>query len=206
MPPKKGPSQEEKLSTLLAWFQNTHSFYTIKEIEQKASKACKIPPMQIKELVTILVNEGLVEQEKCGTTNLFWSFQYIEHKKKLQQHDSLRQSIVKLKAEKDKLLEELQNSVSERDNFHSDRKSQIRYCNNLAEELNQLECEMKSNKQDEEMERLIQAINFFNESIESILSYLSQQSGTSVLILKNEFGIPLDLDDTPPMNSNGVNI
>ena len=36
--------------------------------------------MQMKELVLALVEEGLVEQDRCGTTNLYWSFPYLQHK------------------------------------------------------------------------------------------------------------------------------
>lgn len=38
MPPKKGLTQEEKLSALLNWFQSDHMFYTLKEIECKAKQ------------------------------------------------------------------------------------------------------------------------------------------------------------------------
>lgn len=206
MPPKKGLSQEEKLQSLLTWFQASHSFYTIKEVEQKASKACKISSMQIKELVTSLVNESLIEQEKCGTTNLFWSFQYTAHKKKLQMQDQLKQTIIKLQAEKNNLAVDLQNSVFERDNLNYSRDDQIRRCNQLAQEMAVLEEQLKLTKQKETIENLVQSIEFFNELIELVLSYLSHRSGASVSVLKNEFGIPLELEDTPQIDNSGANV
>ncbi|RCK63225.1 Meiotic nuclear division protein 1 [Candida viswanathii] len=203
MPPKKGLSQEEKLSALLTWFQASHCFYTLKEVEQKASKACKISSMQIKDLVASLVNEGLVEQEKCGTTNLYWSFQYSEFKRKLQRYGQLRQSAAKLQADKGKLAEELRNACGERD-MDNNRQDRMQQYDHLVNEAARLQEELKLSRQIDTIDELVQAIDFFNELIETVLSYISHQSGTSVSILKTEFEIPAELEEAPQISNAGV--
>ncbi|KAG0674438.1 Meiotic nuclear division protein 1 [Pichia californica] len=50
--------------------------YNIKEIETIASKKTGISSMQIKDILKLLTDESLVNCEKCGISNIYWSFKY----------------------------------------------------------------------------------------------------------------------------------
>ncbi|WLF79038.1 Meiotic nuclear division protein 1 [Lodderomyces elongisporus] len=201
MPTKKGQSLEEKLAALHAWFQSNHEFYTLKEIEQRGSKACKISSMQIKDLVVNLVNEGLVQQEKCGTTNLYWSFGFTQHKLKLDRVQKLKEECMSKEGRIQQLQTDLDALYAERD---------VAKLPNRAEELQRLEClkqqlslckKQHEQFQDlEKIEHLKKGIDFFNELIENIVCYVSERAMVSQAEIRNEFNIPFELEDPPEMS------
>ncbi|KAI5962478.1 MND1 [Candida pseudojiufengensis] len=198
MPPKakKGKSNEEKQQDLLNWFHSEHDFYTLKEIEQKASKNCKISSIQIKELVTSLINEGLIEQEKCGTTNLYWSFKYNQIKILEDKRDKLNKEIV----DKEKYIQELKVKLQ---NLQQERSlDQMPDRNEKLIELEQLNTEIQnSNSKLNQFNMINNAddikskIEFFNDSIETLLDYLSKKSGYKTEELRKEFNIPIELEE-----------
>ncbi|KAK8861712.1 hypothetical protein IAR55_002535 [Kwoniella newhampshirensis] len=65
---KRGLSMEEKKTKMLEIFHESAEFYSLKELE-------KIAPMvqSVKEVVDDLVGDGLVNMDKIGTGNYFWS-------------------------------------------------------------------------------------------------------------------------------------
>lgn len=197
MPPKKGLTQEEKLSALLNWFQSDHMFYTLKEIESKASKQCKIPPMQMKELVLALVEEGLVEQDRCGTTNLYWSFPYLQHKKQQETHDRLNRSIANLEMERDSLLCRCKDETGVRNQTH-ERASKIRFCDQSLERIDSIQSQLQSLKDSESVENLVTSLALFSDSIDDIICYLSRQTGLTMTTLKTEFELPLEFEEIRP--------
>ncbi|KAG5420485.1 MND1 [Candida metapsilosis] len=202
MAPKKTVSHEEKLKILHSWFQSSHDFYTLKEIEQKASKACKIPGMQVKELVSNLVDEGLIQQEKSGTTNLYWSFTYTDMMSKIEKAKRLKHDLETKRKFRDQLQHELEVLQTERSaDVVPERSSQLKELNELYAEVDQLSEQNKQLQQYQEVEKLKAGIEFFADSIEIMISWLSNQSGVQGSELKKEMGIPLDLDnyDLKPM-------
>lgn len=88
-------SLEEKTARLLAWFHASHTIYNVKEVESAASKATGISSMQIKDVLKVLLDEGLVRCEKCGTTNIYWSFAYAAQ---LQLDDQYTRTQIQLEA------------------------------------------------------------------------------------------------------------
>ncbi|KAI5968252.1 MND1 [Candida margitis] len=197
MTPKKTVSHEEKLELLHTWFQSAHDFYTLKEIEQKASKACKIPSIQVKELVSNLVDEGLIQQEKSGTTNLYWSFQYTTTKNKIGrarriQHDLEAKRKLSQQMQKDLEVLRAERSVD----ALPERENQLQELSNLQADIDQLTEQNKQLEQYQQIENLKTSIEFFTDSIETILSWLSTKSGISKVELRKEFGIPENLDDS----------
>ncbi|EMG48159.1 Meiotic nuclear division protein, putative [Candida maltosa Xu316] len=156
--------------------------------------------MQIKELVVNLVNEGWIEQEKCGTTNLYWSFEYSQYKRKAQIYNQLKQSIVNLEQEKDRLSSHFGNVTGERNESNNREHNLVQY-QKLKSMVDEVDEKLQSTKEVEMMEELKSSIEFFTDSIEIVISFFSHQSGTSVSVLKTEFEIPLEFDDLPELSS-----
>ncbi|WWD09180.1 hypothetical protein V865_007302 [Kwoniella europaea PYCC6329] len=65
---RRGLSMEEKKTKMLEIFHETAEFYSLKELE-------KIAPMvqSVKEVLDDIVSDGLVQMDKIGTGNYFWS-------------------------------------------------------------------------------------------------------------------------------------
>ena len=69
---KRGLSLEDKRQIILNLFREDHSFFHYKEIEKYAT-VHKVSFMQVKELLEGLVADNLIETDKVGSSNFYWS-------------------------------------------------------------------------------------------------------------------------------------
>ncbi|TFK20963.1 meiotic nuclear division protein 1 [Coprinopsis marcescibilis] len=70
----KGVSAEEKRVRLLEIFHESKDFYQLKELEKLGPKLKGIVSQSVKEVLQGLVDDGLVQADKIGSSNFFWSF------------------------------------------------------------------------------------------------------------------------------------
>ncbi|KAJ3724487.1 meiotic nuclear division protein 1 [Lentinula raphanica] len=70
----RGLSAEEKRVKLLEIFHETRDFYQLKELEKLGPKLKGIVSQSVKEVLQSLVDDGLVQGDKIGSSNFFWSF------------------------------------------------------------------------------------------------------------------------------------
>lgn len=70
----RGLSAEEKRVRLLEIFHETKDFYQLKELEKLGPKMKGIVSQSVKEVLQSLVDDGLVQADKIGSSNFFWSF------------------------------------------------------------------------------------------------------------------------------------
>ncbi|KAK9688267.1 Meiotic nuclear division protein 1 [Basidiobolus ranarum] len=71
---RKGLSLEEKRKRMEAIFHETREFFQLKELEKIAPKTKGIVMQSVKDVLQSLVDDNLVNGEKIGTSNYFWSF------------------------------------------------------------------------------------------------------------------------------------
>jgi hypothetical protein len=69
----KGMSADDKRKTIISLLQQAKKPYTLKDLEKIASKA-GVVQNTVKDIVNGLQSEGLIDCEKIGATNWFWSF------------------------------------------------------------------------------------------------------------------------------------
>ncbi|KAF9461259.1 meiotic nuclear division protein 1 [Collybia nuda] len=70
----RGLSAEEKRTKLLEIFHETKDFYQLKELEKLGPKMKGIVSQSVKEVLQSLVDDGVVQADKIGSSNFFWSF------------------------------------------------------------------------------------------------------------------------------------
>ncbi len=70
---KKGLSLEEKRQVMLGLFHETGEVFNLKELESRGTKL-GVVTQTIKDVVQALVDDKLVEQDKVGSGNFFYSF------------------------------------------------------------------------------------------------------------------------------------
>ncbi|KAJ7072326.1 meiotic nuclear division protein 1 [Mycena amicta] len=70
----RGLSHDEKRVRLLEIFHETKDFYQLKELEKLAPKSKGIVSQTVKEVLQSLVDDGLVQCDKIGASNIFWAF------------------------------------------------------------------------------------------------------------------------------------
>ena len=73
-PNKKGLSLEDKRKRMMEIFYESKDVYLMKDIEKIAPKAKGITSMSVKDVLTSLVDDGLVDTDKSGTSVYFWAF------------------------------------------------------------------------------------------------------------------------------------
>lgn len=88
--------------------------YNIKEIETTGSKKTGISSMQIKDILKLLIDDGLVNCEKCGISNIYWSFQYTSILK-------INTEFNKLELKKLQKINEIENLKIELNNLKNER-------------------------------------------------------------------------------------
>ncbi|EKM80952.1 hypothetical protein AGABI1DRAFT_71597 [Agaricus bisporus var. burnettii JB137-S8] len=72
--PSRGLSAEEKRVKLLEIFHESKDFYQLKELEKLGPKLKGIVSQSVKDVLQSLVDDGLVQADKIGSSNFFWSF------------------------------------------------------------------------------------------------------------------------------------
>ncbi|KAI5889657.1 meiotic nuclear division protein 1, partial [Schizophyllum commune H4-8] len=105
----RGLSAEEKRVKMLEIFHETKDFFQLKELEKIAPKTKGIVSQSVKEVVQSLVDDGLVQSDKIGSSNFFWSFP-SQHGAAIQARLSIAQA---KRAEAAQQLKEVRASVEE---------------------------------------------------------------------------------------------
>ncbi|CCE83822.1 Piso0_004411 [Millerozyma farinosa CBS 7064] len=206
--PKKGVSAEEKKERVLDFFTHVHSFYTLKELEKEAAKYAKISPMIVKEVVQQLIDDNLVNCEKCGTTNLYWSFKYERIRKQEQAYQRLEKQLADLQEKQVALTEKIQSAKLQRTakSKFGQRSALLTELNSLVTQKSDFEnlIDKYSNSNPDALQQaqkenhnLVRAIDLYTDSIESTIYYFTRviAAPLSDEQLRAEFGIPQEFED-----------
>ncbi|KAF8161080.1 meiotic nuclear division protein 1 [Crassisporium funariophilum] len=70
----RGLSGEEKRVKLLEIFHESRDFFQLKELEKLGPKLKGIVSQTVKDVLQSLVDDGLVQADKIGSSNFYWSF------------------------------------------------------------------------------------------------------------------------------------
>ncbi|NXU49042.1 MND1 protein, partial [Turnix velox] len=199
---KKGLSFEEKRSRMMEIFFETKDVFQLKDIEKIAPKEKGITSMSVKEILQSLVDDGMVDTDRIGTSNYFWAFPskaLHARKRKLEELESqlaesskkkeaLQKSIEKAKigrqetAERAALMEELAALRQKKEKLKAEL-DKYRECDPaVIEEMRQ------TNKIAKE------AANRWTDNIFSIKSWAKRKFGFEESRIDKSFGIPEDFD------------
>lgn len=208
MAPKKGVSAGEKTKRALEFFMETQTVWSLKELESKLSKEKGIVSMTVKDLIQSLVDDNLIDKDKIGSGNYFWSFpsktitarqnridlfksQVTANKKTLEDmKERKRKNMIGREQTDDRVkklarLEELR--ATKRDLTEKLNK----YASTDPERIKQLESGIEVCKV---------AANRWTENVMTLMSYFKQNGfcgeATDEQILAN-FNLPPDLDTLP---------
>jgi len=100
---------EEKRSKMMELFFETKDIYLLKDLERIAPKAKGITSMSVKEVVTSLADDGMVDTDKIGTSVYFWAFPSKATANRKRKLDTLNENISgvekKLKSSEKELVE-----------------------------------------------------------------------------------------------------
>lgn len=74
MSKKRGLSLEDKRKGMMEIFYESKDFFQLKELEKIAPKEKGIVQGSVKDVVQSLVDDGMIDTDKIGTSVYFWAF------------------------------------------------------------------------------------------------------------------------------------
>lgn len=107
MSKKKGLSFEEKRDRMLEVFYNHKDVFQLKDLEKICPKEKGIIAQSVKEVLTSLCDDGLVDTEKVGTSVYFWAFPSKALNLRKRKLEELEEKLSTLKRKKEVAVKQL---------------------------------------------------------------------------------------------------
>ncbi|XP_041043231.1 meiotic nuclear division protein 1 homolog [Carcharodon carcharias] len=202
MSKKKGLSIEEKRTRMMEIFFETKGVFQLKDLEKIAPKEKGITSMSVKEVLQSLVDDGMVDTDRIGTSNYFWAFPSKAlhiRKRKLEQLES---QLVEGTQKKESLQRSIEKAKVGRQNTDS-RAAMLKELEGLRQERNQLKAELEKYQEcdPEVIEEIRQnnkvakdAANRWTDNVFAIKSWANKKFGFERNQIDKAFGIPEDFD------------
>lgn len=195
-------SMEEKTKRILELLQKTETVFTLKELEKIAPKEKGVVTQSVKEALEILVSENKVKEEKIGQARYYWSFVSDQIVNKENKKKGLEEELAKKKEQLLLLTDKLRETKQERQSGEKRRKQlellqqnkkQLEevqkelalYEENSPEQLEQLENDLETLKQD---------TNAYTDHIFTLKSYVCNELNVERNAFDTNFHVPADLD------------
>ncbi|EDL15412.1 meiotic nuclear division protein 1 homolog isoform X1 [Mus musculus] len=183
-------------------FFETKDVFQLKDLEKLAPKEKGITAMSVKEVLQSLVDDGMVDCERIGTSNYYWAFPskaLHARKRKLealnsqlsegsQKHADLQKSIEKARVGRQE-TEERAMLAKELSSFR-DQRQQLK-----AEVEKYRECDPQVVEEIREANKVAkEAANRWTDNIFAIKSWAKRKFGFEESKIDKNFGIPEDFD------------
>ncbi|KAI3618951.1 meiotic nuclear division protein 1-like protein [Moniliophthora roreri] len=199
----RGLSAEEKRVKLLEFFHETKDFYQLKELEKLAPKHKGIVSQSVKEVLQSLVDDGLVQTDKIGSSNFFWSFP--------SQRGTLIQNRLnaakELRTTNEAQLREIMDAIEAEKSSRQDSESRTESLNKLTElkrEVCKLDEELNAYGACDpvKLEETRRAITLAKEAALRwtdnwgiLISHFTRQTGAPAEDIRKHFGVEDDYED-----------
>ncbi|CAB4490745.1 meiotic nuclear division protein 1 [Rhizophagus irregularis] len=199
---KKGLSLAEKRKRLEALFHETKEFYQLKELERDAPKMKGIVTNTVKDVLQSLVDDNLVNTDKIGTSNYYWSFPSSALQSRKARIEELMLELQKLKEKNAELQSNIDVAYDGRENS-DDRATLLKKVAEL-EAINKKhqenlalfrECDPALLEAKENHANLaLECGNRWTENIFLIQSYCFKKFNIERADFNQQFGIPEEFD------------
>ncbi|XP_042726523.1 meiotic nuclear division protein 1 homolog [Lagopus leucura] len=202
MSKKKGLSFEEKRARMMEIFFETKDVFQLKDIEKIASKDKGITSMSVKEVLQSLVDDGMVDTDRIGTSNYFWAFPSKALHARKRKLEELQTQFAETNQKKEILQKGIEKSKIGRENT-AEREALVKELAALRQEKEQLRAEIEKYRECdpdvvEEMRQTSkvakEAANRWTDNIFAIKSWAKRKFGFEESRIDKSFGIPEDFD------------
>lgn len=180
-------SAEEKRNAILAIYHKTKLVYTEKEIIALATKA-GVSQNTIADVNQSLIDDGLVEKEKIGGSNYFWSFPGKKDRMLQIKHAQTLKNIEQVKNKINEASAQLSDAKRGREDENGERAAKLQKLKELQESKAKAQSELDKLKENdpqamvdlEKQYRLCkEAANRWTDNLFSCKSYLVKKRGMS---------------------------
>ncbi|XP_062902323.1 meiotic nuclear division protein 1 homolog isoform X1 [Mobula hypostoma] len=202
MSKRKGLSFEEKQNRMMEIFFETKDVFQLKDLEKIAPKEKGITSVSVKEVLQSLVDDGMVDTDRIGTSNYFWAFPSKGLHVRNQKLENLERQLIEGTERKQSLHLGIEKAKVGRQNTEN-REALSKELEELQRERNQLKAELEKYKECdpevvEETRQLNKiakvAANRWTDNIFTIKSWAKKKFGFQQNQIDKTFGIPEDFD------------
>ncbi|XP_011862661.1 PREDICTED: meiotic nuclear division protein 1 homolog [Vollenhovia emeryi] len=202
MSKKRGVSLDEKRMRMLEIFYEKKEFFTLKELEKVAPKEKSIIVQSVKDVLQGLVDDGLVQSGKIGTSTYFWRFPGEKIAATERKIDDTSKKLTEAEIKLEALKEEVRKEKELKNDTEEKRK--------LLKEIEQLRMEEQEIKKqivqfsgvepeviaemNEKAEKYKDAANIWTDNIFAVQNWCKNKFDISKQDLNKQFNIPEDFD------------
>ncbi|XP_036620889.1 meiotic nuclear division protein 1 homolog [Trichosurus vulpecula] len=199
---KKGLSAEEKRTRMMEIFFETKDVFQLKDMEKIAPREKGITAMSVKEVLQSLVDDGMVDSERIGTSNYFWAFPSKALHARKRKLETLSTQFSEGNQKKENLQQSIKRAKIGREDTE-ERASLLKEIASLQQQKEQLKAELEKYKEcdPEVVEEIRQAnkvakdaANRWTDNIFAIKSWAKRKFGFEESKIDKNFGIPEDFD------------
>ncbi|GBN59189.1 Meiotic nuclear division protein 1 [Araneus ventricosus] len=202
MSKKKGLSVEEKRNRMLEIFYEKKDVYQLKDLEKICPKEKGIVAQSVKDVLQSLVDDGLVDSEKVGTSIYFWAFPskaFNNRKRKINdlntKLDEARKKIKRLDTQLAEAKCGREDSVA-RDGVLTELNKCRKEVIDVKEKIEKYkDCDPQVLEEvKKQIEISKEAANRWTDNIFAIKSWCKNKFFIEESVLNKQFGIPEELD------------
>ncbi|XP_046752490.1 meiotic nuclear division protein 1 homolog [Diprion similis] len=202
MSKRKGVSADEKRVRMLQLFYEKREFFQLKDLEKIAPKEKGIVAQSVKDVVQALVDDGLIDTDKIGTSIYFWAFPGKNIKLTEKNIEEANQKIFEAEMKIAKISEEiLREKVEKEDSI--ERQKLIQEVTKLQRRETKLQKELAEHMANDpeevaeltkKAEKYKDGTNAWTDNIFAIQSWCNKKFDISKTELNKQFNIAEDLD------------
>lgn len=183
-------------------FFESKDVFQLKDIEKIAPKAKGITPMSVKEVLQSLVDDNMVDCERVGTSNYYWSFPSKALNTRKHRLEELHKHISEAKQRKVSLTKAVEAAKVGRQDTGK-RSALLKELQSLREERTQLQAELEKYRECdpevvEEMKKsnvvAKEAVSRWTDNVFAIKSWTKKKFSFDDSHINKAFGIPEDFD------------
>ena len=187
---------------MMELFYEKQDFFQLKELEKSCQKEKGITSMSVKEILTSLVDDAMVDTEKIGTSVYFWAFPSKASQNRKRKIDELSGQLVNSKSKRRNLESQLKSAKLGKDDTQ-ERGEILSKLSQNQEKLKEVEKEllryrecdpevMEQMKEDTQISK--DAANRWTDNIFSITSWIKRKFSFDDATIYKQFGLPEELD------------
>ncbi|XP_012258729.2 meiotic nuclear division protein 1 homolog isoform X2 [Athalia rosae] len=202
MSKRKGLSADEKRVKMLQLFYEKKEFYQLKDLEKIAPKEKGIVAQSVKDITQTLVDDGLIDTAKIGTSIYFWSFPGKSIKANEKKIEDITQNLLELEIKLAKIHQEILNEKTGKEDTIA-RQKIMQEITMLQRKESQLQNEVAKHGENEpetiaQMSETAQkykdAVNVWTDNVFAIQRWCKNKFDISETDLNKQFNISRDLD------------
>lgn len=202
MSKKRGLSVDEKRTRMMEFFFEKKDFFQLKELEKQCQKEKGITSMSVKDILTSLVDDGMVDTEKIGTSVYFWAFPSKASQNRKRKIGTLSEQMEEVKKKRKTAESEIAQASMGREDT-DDRETILAELSEKQSECERLKHEVEKYREcdPEVMEAMKvetctakEAANRWTDNVFSLKSWIKNKFNFEDNVLDKQFDIPEEFD------------